>query len=248
VNKKISALLLTGFLILGFTSPAQAATDGGACTKTGVTTKIGKNNFICAKNPYNKPTKLTWVWDGCWELVNEFKEPQKENLLVIVNAEKQRVLFMAPTINLISDMLEWNALIPYLKNDIVFSKNNYYAAVKSNMNKPLTTANIGASKFWKVYNPTFLNSKVGKIPRPEIAIASADNMISSINIAGSKSTIESAKSAYSKLVSTIENKKSALMQVKSGMDAELIALDDAIDTASSGWLAVDLTIAMECKP
>ena len=87
MNKKISALLLTGFLILGFTSPAQAATSGGSCSTAGAVAKIGKNDYVCAKNPFFNTTKLTWVWDGCIELNTDFVAGYKEATDAIRTAE-----------------------------------------------------------------------------------------------------------------------------------------------------------------
>ena len=65
MNKKISALALSGFLILGVASPVQAATSGGSCATAGAKTNIGKNKYTCAKNPFYNTTKLTWVFNGC---------------------------------------------------------------------------------------------------------------------------------------------------------------------------------------
>ena len=50
--KRISAVALTAFLIFGVTTPVQAATSGGSCPTAGATTKIGKNDYVCAKNPF----------------------------------------------------------------------------------------------------------------------------------------------------------------------------------------------------
>jgi hypothetical protein len=46
--------------------PAEAAAKAGApCTKVNSKAKIGKENFVCAKNPAVKSTKLVWVWSDC---------------------------------------------------------------------------------------------------------------------------------------------------------------------------------------
>ena len=48
--------------------PSQAATvkNGVACSKANATTKVGSKVYRCGKNPYVKPTKLTWTLRGCF--------------------------------------------------------------------------------------------------------------------------------------------------------------------------------------
>ena len=48
--------------------PSQAATvkNGVACTKANATTKVGSKVYRCGKNPYVKPTQLTWTLRGCF--------------------------------------------------------------------------------------------------------------------------------------------------------------------------------------
>ena len=248
MKTKISVLAVAAFLILGVTSPVQAATDGGSCSKLNAKTKIGKNTYICAKNPYNNPTKLTWVWDGCVELLDEFAPAQKDNLLVIKNAERDRNNFIAPIANSIQATLAWDSRIPYQKGDIVFAAGTYYTAVKSSVNKRVISVNIGNSKSWKVYRPTFSNSRIGQIPRPEAALGSATKIIESIAKTSAKSNSSATKLAYSSLISSIEKNKSLLDQSKANLEAELMVLDDAIETAVASWVTVDLTMSTQCKP
>ena len=57
-------------LLLSTTSvitAAEAATikNGVACKKSGQKTKTGKKKYVCGKNPYVTPTKLTWMLTRC---------------------------------------------------------------------------------------------------------------------------------------------------------------------------------------
>ena len=44
---------------------AAAIKNGVACKKSGQKTKTGKKNYVCGKNPYVTPTKLTWMLTSC---------------------------------------------------------------------------------------------------------------------------------------------------------------------------------------
>jgi hypothetical protein len=64
-----SASLVFGLLLSTSTYPisAQAATvkNGIACKKINLKTKVGSKNYICGRNPYVSPTKLTWMLRQC---------------------------------------------------------------------------------------------------------------------------------------------------------------------------------------
>jgi hypothetical protein len=67
---KPALIALTLGLLLSTTSvitAAEAATikNGVACKKDGLKTKSGKKNYVCGKNPYVSPTKLTWMLTSC---------------------------------------------------------------------------------------------------------------------------------------------------------------------------------------
>jgi hypothetical protein len=60
-------------------SSAEAATikNGVSCKKSGQTTKTGSKRYVCGKNPYVTPSKLTWMLRECpqsYELYVESKE------------------------------------------------------------------------------------------------------------------------------------------------------------------------------
>jgi hypothetical protein len=67
---KPALIALTLGLLLSTTSvitAAEAATikNGVACKKNGLKTKSGSKNYVCGKNPYVSPTKLTWMLTSC---------------------------------------------------------------------------------------------------------------------------------------------------------------------------------------
>ena len=67
---KPALIALTLGLLLSTTSvitAAEAATikNGVAYKKDGQKTKSGKKNYVCGKNPYVTPTKLTWMLTSC---------------------------------------------------------------------------------------------------------------------------------------------------------------------------------------
>jgi len=82
VKAKLALISLTLGLLLSTTSvitATEAATvkNGVACKKSGQKTKTGKKNYVCGKNPYVTPTKLTWVLTDCpqaYELYVEAKD------------------------------------------------------------------------------------------------------------------------------------------------------------------------------
>jgi hypothetical protein len=58
---------------------AEAATikNGVSCKKSGLTAKSGIKRYVCGKNPYVYPTKLTWMLTSCpqaYELYIEAKD------------------------------------------------------------------------------------------------------------------------------------------------------------------------------
>jgi hypothetical protein len=67
---KPALIALTLGLLLSTTSvitAAEAATikNGVACKKNGLKTESGSKNYVCGKNPYVTPTKLTWMLTSC---------------------------------------------------------------------------------------------------------------------------------------------------------------------------------------
>lgn len=50
-----------------FTTSANAATvkNGVTCKKDGLKGKAGSKQYVCGKNPYVTPTRLTWMLTSC---------------------------------------------------------------------------------------------------------------------------------------------------------------------------------------
>ena len=70
-NKVRASVLAATFGLLlattSFTTSANAVTikNGVACKKDGLKGKAGSKRYVCGKNPYVTPTKLTWMLTSC---------------------------------------------------------------------------------------------------------------------------------------------------------------------------------------
>ena len=88
--KARAAVVATVFgLFLATTSfavSANAATvkNGVSCKKSGLKTKVGSKNYVCSRNPYVTPTKLTWMLSTCKQagsLLAQARETEEMMLL-----------------------------------------------------------------------------------------------------------------------------------------------------------------------
>jgi hypothetical protein len=59
----LSLFLATTCLVT--TSNASTIKNGVACKKAGLKTKVGSKNYVCGKNKFVTPTKLTWMLREC---------------------------------------------------------------------------------------------------------------------------------------------------------------------------------------
>jgi len=80
---KAKPALIALTLVLSTTSvitAAEAATikNGVACKKLGQKTKTGKKSYVCGKNPYVTPTKLTWMLTSCPEAYDLYVEAKDQ--------------------------------------------------------------------------------------------------------------------------------------------------------------------------
>lgn len=68
MKKNIIVSALAFALTLNVISPAMAVSvkNGVKCTKANATTKVGSKVYRCGKNPFFKPTSLTWTLRGCF--------------------------------------------------------------------------------------------------------------------------------------------------------------------------------------
>ena len=66
------------------TSNAATVKTGVACKKAGLKTKVGSKNYVCGRNPYVTPTKLTWMLSTCkqaGDLLVQAKEAEEMMLM-----------------------------------------------------------------------------------------------------------------------------------------------------------------------
>jgi len=83
--KKVKPTLIVMTLGLLFSTtaviaPAEAATikNGVSCKKSGLKTKVGSKRYVCEKNPYVTPTKLTWMLASCPDAYDLYVEAKDQ--------------------------------------------------------------------------------------------------------------------------------------------------------------------------
>ena len=251
MKTKISVLAVAAFLILGVTTPVQAATAGGSCTTAGAKAKIGKNDYVCAKNPFFSTTKLTWVWDGCIELNTDYAVGNKEAVDALRAAEANRAIQIEPVGAPLRDVIMWNSLIAYKKSDVVYYGSTYYSATKSSTNKAPTSANIGSKKFWVVHQPTNANSRIGQMPAPAQVLTTANAQIAALTSAAGRTTNTTQKTRLNDLSSSLAVKVAALEAGKAPIQSVVDSIDGALGefkNAYSLMLMIRSTVRDKCKP
>jgi hypothetical protein len=80
---KPAIIVLTLGLLLSTTSVITAAEaanikNGVSCKKLGQKTKTGTKNYVCGKNPYVTPTKLTWMLTSCPQAYDLYVEAKDQ--------------------------------------------------------------------------------------------------------------------------------------------------------------------------
>jgi hypothetical protein len=85
VSNKVRASVLAATFGLflattSFTTSANAATikNGVACKKDGLKGKAGSKRYVCGKNPYVTPTRLTWMLTSCPEAYDLYIEAKDQ--------------------------------------------------------------------------------------------------------------------------------------------------------------------------
>lgn len=251
MKTKISVLAVAAFLILGVTTPVQAATAGGSCTTAGAKAKIGKNDYVCAKNPFFNTTKLTWVWDGCIELNTDYAVGNKEAVDALRAAEANRAIQIEPVGAPLRDVIMWNSLIAYKKSDVVYYGSTYYSATKASTNKAPTATNIGAKKFWVVHQPTNANSRIGQMPAPAQVISTANSQIASLTSSAARTTNATQKSRLNELSASLTSKVATLEANKAPIQSVVDSIDGALGefkNAYSLMLMIRSTVRDKCRP
>ena len=251
MKKKLSAVLITGFLILGVTTPANAATAGGTCTTAGAKTTIAKNTYVCAKNPFYNTTRLTWVWDGCIELNTDYQAGIKEAQTALRTSETNRFTQIEPVGADLRNLITWNALIPYVKNEVVYYNSNYFVATKASTNKAPTSANLGSTKFWVVSNPTNANSKIGQMPAPAQVITAANRQVAALTSASTKTSVAATKLKLNETASGLTTKLAALESTKASIQGVVDTIDPVLVELKSAVSLVTITRGLvkdKCNP
>jgi hypothetical protein len=83
-NRTKSALIavILGLLLstTSVISSAEAATikNGVSCKKSGLKAKSGAKRYVCGKNPYVSPTRLTWMLTSCPQAYDLFVEAKDQ--------------------------------------------------------------------------------------------------------------------------------------------------------------------------
>ncbi len=221
---------MASFLILGFATPAIAATPGGACPTAGASTKIGSTTFVCQKNPFFNSSRLTWTSFDCMDMYSDWGPAMKSTPTLIRQAETSRFMAIEPVGGDLKSLITWNPLVPYVRNDVVYYNSNYFIARKAGSNKAPTAANIGTTKFWVPNNPTLANKKIGQMPVPAKVIESANKQISSIGLLINRTSAAATKLKLTELRSSLTTKLSALEVSKGAIQSVVDAGDEAIGT------------------
>jgi ribosomal protein L18E len=235
------AAITAGFLTLALSQPASAASAGGACTTIDATTKIGSTTFVCAKNPFFNTTKLTWTSFDCVDMYSDWGPAMKSTPALIKEAEKNRFIAIEPVGGDLKSVITWNALLPYVKGDVVYYASNYFVAKKAGTNKAPTSVNIGNTKFWVVNNPTLANAKTGQMPIPEQVISSVNKQLIAIGTLADKTTVAASKVKLNDLKTSMTAKLAALESSKGSIQTVVNAGDDAIDLAKATLNSLTLT-------
>ena len=83
-NKVRASVLAATFGLLltttSFATSANAVTikNGVTCKKDGLKGKAGSKRYVCGKNPYVTPTKLTWMLTSCPEAYDLYVEAKDQ--------------------------------------------------------------------------------------------------------------------------------------------------------------------------
>jgi hypothetical protein len=80
--KPVYTAVVLGLLLSTTTliSTAEASTikNGVSCKKSGLKAKSGVKRYVCGKNPYVNPTRLTWMLTSCPEAYDLYTEAKDQ--------------------------------------------------------------------------------------------------------------------------------------------------------------------------
>lgn len=78
-NLAVAALLALGVsMVIAPSTQAATVKNGVSCMKANATTKVGSKIYRCGKNPYVKPTQLTWTLRGCFTANTLLKDARQQ--------------------------------------------------------------------------------------------------------------------------------------------------------------------------
>ena len=114
-----------------------------------------------------------------------------------------------------------------------------------------TAANIGATKFWVVYQPTNANAKIGQMPAPSMVLTMANAQVAALTSAAVKTTNAALKVKYNDLSSSLATKISALESGKAAIQSVVDSIDPALAEFKNSYslmLMIRSTIKDKCNP
>ena len=68
------------------TSNAATVKTGVACKKAGLKTKVGSKNYVCGRNPYVTPTRLTWMLSTCKQAGDLLVQAEEAEEMMLMQA------------------------------------------------------------------------------------------------------------------------------------------------------------------
>jgi len=193
------------------------------------------------------------VWDGCLEFNNDpdYITSKKEGIDALRQVELTRRNQIEPVGASLRDLITWNSLITYKKSDVVYYGATYYTATKTNVNKAPTSANIGSTKFWLVFQPTNANTKIGQMPTPTKVITAATAQISALNSSASRTTNSTTKARLTALSSSLTTKVATLEANRGPIESVINTIDGYLADAKSVYTliqSITSTIKDTCNP
>jgi len=82
ITKKIVIPAVTSLMFLSIPASnlSQASTikNGVSCAQADLKRKVGGKNYVCGKNPYVSPTKLTWMLRECPQTYDLYLESKDQ--------------------------------------------------------------------------------------------------------------------------------------------------------------------------
>lgn len=96
-NMIVHSLIVALFGLIPISASAVTVKNGVKCSKLNLTTKVGTKVYRCGKNPYFKPTSLTWTLRSCFTANALLKDARSQyedwkDLAKLAGAEGEKTL------------------------------------------------------------------------------------------------------------------------------------------------------------